>query len=176
MSLSLRQAGVPFPGRSRRVDPVPLACRPDAVLRSGEPGRLCPLEHPGERLPGRLIGGISAVAARVLAAPDQVGGVDWAKKVPSEVPHRNHVCRHHFFDVRARLGRRSCAPQHRLHRKYERREGCAIFRLVSGKPLEEPNAWYGPIVTNTQDQLREAFNEFQKGAVIPSPVGPPVFP
>jgi hypothetical protein len=30
---------------------------------------------------------------------------------------------------------------------------------VSGKPLEEPVAWYGPIVMNTQEQPRYAFEE-----------------
>lgn len=42
------------------------------------------------------------------------------------------------------------------------------FLLVSGKPLQEPVAWYGPIVMNTQEQLREAFNELQKGTFLRS--------
>jgi redox-sensitive bicupin YhaK (pirin superfamily) len=40
------------------------------------------------------------------------------------------------------------------------------FLLVSGKPLEEPVAWYGPIVMNTQEQLRAAFDELQKGTFL----------
>ncbi len=40
------------------------------------------------------------------------------------------------------------------------------FLLVSGKPIEEPVAWYGPIVMNTQDQLREAMSELQTGTFI----------
>jgi redox-sensitive bicupin YhaK (pirin superfamily) len=40
------------------------------------------------------------------------------------------------------------------------------FLLVSGKPIEEPVAWYGPIVMNTRDQLQQAFNELRDGTFI----------
>ena len=40
------------------------------------------------------------------------------------------------------------------------------FLLVSGKPIEEPVAWYGPIVMNTKEQLQEAFNELRNGTFI----------
>ena len=40
------------------------------------------------------------------------------------------------------------------------------FLLVSGKPLKEPVAWRGPIVMNTQEELRVAFEEFQNGTFI----------
>ena len=40
------------------------------------------------------------------------------------------------------------------------------FLLVSGKPLEEPVAWYGPIVMNTHDELRQAIKELDDGTFI----------
>jgi len=40
------------------------------------------------------------------------------------------------------------------------------FLLVSGRPLEEPVAWYGPIVMNTQAELRQAVNELNSGKFI----------
>lgn len=40
------------------------------------------------------------------------------------------------------------------------------FLLVSGRPLQEPVAWYGPIVMNTQEQLRQAFEELQEGTFL----------
>jgi redox-sensitive bicupin YhaK (pirin superfamily) len=40
------------------------------------------------------------------------------------------------------------------------------FLLISGKPIGEPVAWYGPIVMNTQEELRVAFDEYRQGTFI----------
>jgi quercetin 2,3-dioxygenase len=40
------------------------------------------------------------------------------------------------------------------------------FLLVSGKPLEEPVAWYGPIVMNTKAELQQAISELRDGTFI----------
>ena len=40
------------------------------------------------------------------------------------------------------------------------------FLLVSGKPIEEPVAWYGPIVMNTREELRQAITELNDGTFI----------
>ena len=40
------------------------------------------------------------------------------------------------------------------------------FLLISGKPIGEPVAWQGPIVMNTEEELRIAFEEYRKGTFI----------
>jgi redox-sensitive bicupin YhaK (pirin superfamily) len=40
------------------------------------------------------------------------------------------------------------------------------FLLVSGKPIEEPVAWYGPIVMNTEQELRKALSDLRDGTFI----------
>ena len=40
------------------------------------------------------------------------------------------------------------------------------FLLVSGEPLQEPVAWHGPIVMNTDEQLRQAYAELRAGTFI----------
>ncbi|OLD43134.1 MAG: hypothetical protein AUI55_03550 [Gemmatimonadetes bacterium 13_1_40CM_2_70_7] len=40
------------------------------------------------------------------------------------------------------------------------------FLLVSGRPLEEPVAWRGPIVMNTDEELRRAYAELRDGTFI----------
>jgi redox-sensitive bicupin YhaK (pirin superfamily) len=43
------------------------------------------------------------------------------------------------------------------------------FLLISGEPLREPVAWYGPIVMNTREQLEQAYAELRAGTFIQQP-------
>jgi redox-sensitive bicupin YhaK (pirin superfamily) len=46
-------------------------------------------------------------------------------------------------------------------------EGSPVrFLLISGKPIGEPVAWYGPIVMNTNEELQIAFEEYRQGTFI----------
>jgi redox-sensitive bicupin YhaK (pirin superfamily) len=45
------------------------------------------------------------------------------------------------------------------------------FLLMAGKPIGEPVAWYGPIVMNTEEELRIAFEEYENGTFIKSKRG-----
>lgn len=45
-------------------------------------------------------------------------------------------------------------------------KGKARFIILSGKPLDEPVAWYGPIVMNTEDQILEALSDLRKGTFV----------
>ena len=40
------------------------------------------------------------------------------------------------------------------------------FLLISGAPIEEPVAWHGPIVMNTQEELHEAMRDLRNGTFI----------
>jgi quercetin 2,3-dioxygenase len=40
------------------------------------------------------------------------------------------------------------------------------FLLVSGRPIQEPVAWQGPIVMNTEEELRQAYAELREGTFI----------
>jgi quercetin 2,3-dioxygenase len=52
--------------------------------------------------------------------------------------------------------------------KMQAPEKAVRFLLISGKPLKEPIAWRGPIVMNTQEELRIAFTEYNNGTFIKS--------
>ena len=40
------------------------------------------------------------------------------------------------------------------------------FLLIAGKPLDEPVAWYGPIVMNSDEELQLAFEEYRNGTFL----------
>jgi hypothetical protein len=73
-----------------------------------------------------------------------------------------------YFDLK-----RNCICGNETIIHYDDGEGVTMssengvrFLLVSGKPISEPIAWYGPIVMNTQEELRVAFEEYQKGTFV----------
>jgi redox-sensitive bicupin YhaK (pirin superfamily) len=77
-------------------------------------------------------------------------GVGWADAAPpTEAENRSLVLFDNGDEVTVQAGERGIR-----------------FLLVSGKPLEEPIAWYGPIVMNTQEQLRQAFKELEQGTFL----------
>ena len=49
------------------------------------------------------------------------------------------------------------------------------FLLISGKPIGEPIAWYGPIVMNTQEELEIAFQEYQNKTFVKKGKSPQAF-
>jgi len=40
------------------------------------------------------------------------------------------------------------------------------FLLVSGKPIQEPVAWHGPIVMNTKEEIKQAMQDLNTGNFI----------
>src|SRR5213593_3547901 len=89
-------------------------------------------------------------ASGPLAVPTE--GIGWADTAPpKEADNRSLVLFDSGDEVEVQAG-----------------EDGIRFLLVSGKPLEEPVAWYGPIVMNTQEQLQQAFLELQKGTFLKS--------
>ncbi|MBI5694303.1 MAG: pirin family protein [Nitrospirae bacterium] len=48
----------------------------------------------------------------------------------------------------------------------ETADGPCRFLLASGRPIGEPVAWYGPIVMNTREELKTAFDEYNNGTFI----------
>jgi redox-sensitive bicupin YhaK (pirin superfamily) len=87
-------------------------------------------------------------ASEPLAVPTEPAG--WSDVTPpTEVDNRSLVLFDSGDEVTVQAGR----------------DGIR-FLMVSGKPLREPVAWYGPIVMNTQAQLREAFEELERGTFL----------
>jgi len=89
-------------------------------------------------------------ASAPLAVPTE--GVGWADVAPpKEADNRSLVLFDAGDEVEVQAG-----------------EDGIRFLLVSGKPLQEPVAWYGPIVMNTQEQLQQAFLDLKNGTFLKS--------
>jgi redox-sensitive bicupin YhaK (pirin superfamily) len=87
-------------------------------------------------------------ASGPLAVPTEPVG--WADIVPpTEAANRSLVLFDRGDELTVRAG-----------------EDGVRFLLVSGKPIAEPVAWYGPIVMNTKEQLRQAFQELERGTFL----------
>jgi quercetin 2,3-dioxygenase len=87
-------------------------------------------------------------ASEPLAVPTE--GVGWADTdPPTEADNRSLVLFDSGDDITVQAG-----------------DDGMRFLLVSGKPLEEPVAWYGPIVMNTQQQLQQAFEQLREGTFL----------
>ena len=86
-------------------------------------------------------------ASDPLAVPTE--GVEWADTTPPvEADNRSLILFDSGDEVTVQAG-----------------DDGIRFLLVSGKPLQEPVAWYGPIVMNTQEQLQQAFEELREGQI-----------
>lgn len=92
-------------------------------------------------------GGRFSNASEPQAAPNELA--DRNAKAPSPADNRTLVLFDRGDEVQVEAG-----------------EDGMRFLLVSGKPLHEPVAWQGPIVMNTQAQLRQAFQELQNGTFL----------
>jgi redox-sensitive bicupin YhaK (pirin superfamily) len=87
-------------------------------------------------------------ASEPLAVPTE--GVGWAETAPPrEADNRSLVLFDQGDEVSVQAG-----------------DDGVRFLLVSGRPLKEPVAWYGPIVMNTQAELRQAFEELERGTFL----------
>jgi quercetin 2,3-dioxygenase len=88
---------------------------------------------------------------------------------PNRDSYAHEVIGTNYFDFK-----RSCLCDNGTIVLYDEGEEVSVtagrngvrFLLASGRPIGEPVAWYGPIVMNTQEELKIAFEEFQSGSFI----------
>ena len=136
-----------FWGTKGPVDGI--AIDPDLPRRLGAAGQAedAPGRDDAQRLRLRLRGrGKFCNASGPLAVPTE--GVGWADTTPpTQADNRSLVLFDRGDEVTVQAG-----------------DDGIRFLLVSGKPLEEPVAWYGPIVMNTQEQLQQAFDGARRAA------------
>jgi len=120
---------------------------------------------------------ISLAAGKTYIHPVKEGYTVFAYVIEGEAhfdeqrePYSLNAAGENYFDLKS-----PCSFGDGSFILYER-EGLSIqittdqhpvrFLLISGKPLNEPIAWHGPIVMNTREELQQAFQEYQDGTFI----------
>jgi hypothetical protein len=88
---------------------------------------------------------------------------------PGRDPFARDEVGRNYFDMERKC---LCGPETLVHYgdgdavSVSAQEEPVRFLLVSGRPIGEPVAWYGPIVMNTSEELKVAFEEYRKGTFI----------
>ncbi len=88
---------------------------------------------------------------------------------PERSAFAHEVVGNNYFDFQRRC---ACGAEHLVlygdgdHVAIATQESAVRFLLISGMPINEPVAWYGPIVMNSQEELRIAFEEYEQGTFI----------
>lgn len=88
---------------------------------------------------------------------------------PERDPYSFEIAGKNYFDFK-----RECRIGYESLVIYEKGDEVEItagekdlrFLLLSGRPLGEPIAWYGPIVMNTQEEIKTAFDEYRNGTFL----------
>jgi redox-sensitive bicupin YhaK (pirin superfamily) len=130
------------------------------------------------------VGGASGPVRDVTTQPEYLDVTVPAGKSFSHPTPREHTVFAYVFEGRGRFG----PEQEHAHEVEDRHlvsfePGDAVtvaadakpvrFLLVSGRPIGEPIAWEGPIVMNTDEELRTAFAELERGTFIKRKVAAP---
>jgi hypothetical protein len=139
--------------RDIRADEIPSVALSDGVNVQLIAGQLGNAKGPGpERPTAPLIADVSATSPFSLPIPDGHNAFLYTIEGKAALGVERRQITQGDLAILTERGALDGTPQ-----------GSVRFLLVAGKPIREPIAKYGPFVMNTQDELRQAINDFQRG-------------